>query len=68
MNIYRTMSDKAKSYVSLYKAVLHNGVICMWEHIGEMQYEFQALHYINLHGREFDPKRDKVSSLANALN
>lgn len=64
MNIYRTMSDKAKSYFSIYKAVLHNGVICMWEYIGEMQYEFQALHYINLNGREFDPKRDKVSSLA----
>lgn len=68
MNIYRIMSDKAKSFFSLYKAVFHNGVICMWEYVGEADYEFQALHYIHLHGREFDPKIDKVSSLANALN
>lgn len=67
MNIYRIMTDKAKSFADLYKAVFHNGVIYMWEYIGEMQYESQALHYINLHGREFDPKRDKVSSLANCL-
>mgnify|MGYP007117052571 FL=1 len=64
MDVYRIMADRAKDFFCIYKAVFHNGVISMWEYIGEVQHEYNALHYINQHGREFDPKRDKVSSLA----